>query len=67
MDCVFSGYVNTHSGTEADALFPGMDRILPAVQNFMGELVQAFTADPKLNPRKISPDPFYSATAGLSA
>lgn len=45
--------------------FAGMDLILPAVQNFMGQLVQRFTINPNLD--KISPDTFYSATAGLSA
>jgi hypothetical protein len=47
-----------------------MDLILPAVQNFMRELVQAFTADPQLDSREISPDALYSAvaaTASLSA
>jgi hypothetical protein len=56
-----------YSGTQqAAAIFTVMDCILPAVQQSMGELVQASAAKPKLNRRKIR-DKFYSATASRSA
>lgn len=43
-----------------------MDCIVPTVEKLMGELVQAFTENPKPNLGETR-DEFYSATASLRA